>query len=41
MPTMYDIIKKKAMATPSPDKYSKHDDLKVPRFYAGFTKVKK
>mmetsp|Transcript_25494 Transcript_25494/g.28319 ORF Transcript_25494/g.28319 Transcript_25494/m.28319 type:complete len:158 (+) Transcript_25494:165-638(+) len=41
IPTMYDIIRKKAMSTPSPNKYSQHDKLKVPRFYAGFSKVKK
>ena len=41
IPTMHDIIKKKALATPSPDKYSQHDSMKVPRFYAGFSKVKK
>lgn len=41
IPNMYDMIRKKAMGTPSPDKYSKHEKLEVPRFYAGFSKVKK
>lgn len=41
IPNMYDIIKKKAMSTPSPDKYSGHDKMEVPRFYAGFSKVKR
>jgi len=41
IPTMYDIIKKKSEATPSPDKYGGHVKLQVPRDYAGFSKVKK
>lgn len=41
IPTMYDIIKKKAQSTPSPDKYSSHEKLQVPRFYSGFSKVKR
>mmetsp|Transcript_19250 Transcript_19250/g.18934 ORF Transcript_19250/g.18934 Transcript_19250/m.18934 type:complete len:94 (+) Transcript_19250:162-443(+) len=41
IPNMYDIIKKRAMQTPSPDKYSKVESMKVPQFYAGFSKVKK
>lgn len=41
IPDMYQIIKKKAMSTPSPDKYSGHSKMDVPRFYAGFSKVKK
>jgi hypothetical protein len=41
IPTMYDIIKKKAMSTPSPDKYASQNKMAVPRFYAGFSKVKR
>ncbi len=41
IPNMYDIIKKRAMQTPSPTKYSSAEDMKVPQFYAGFSKVKK
>lgn len=41
IPTMHDIIKKQALSTPSPNKYSGHIKLQVPRFYGGFSKVKK
>lgn len=41
IPDMYQIIKKHALSTPSPDKYKGHDKMQVPRFYAGFSKVKR
>ncbi|CAI2365491.1 unnamed protein product [Moneuplotes crassus] len=41
IPDMYDMIKKRAMQTPSPDKYSKVESMKVPQHYAGFSKVKR
>ena len=41
IPTMYDLIKKQSMSTPSPNKYSGHLKLQVPRFFSGFSKVKK
>lgn len=41
IPNMYDIIRKKAMLTPSPDKYTGQIEHKVPKNYAGFSKVKR
>jgi hypothetical protein len=41
IPTMYDLIKKQSISTPSPNKYSGHLKLQVPRFFSGFSKVKK
>lgn len=41
IPNMYEIIQKKAGSTPSPGKYVGHDKMQVPRFYAGFSKVKR
>lgn len=41
IPDMYQIIKKHAQGTPSPDKYKGHIKLEVPKNYAGFSKVKR
>ena len=41
IPSMYDVIKKKAQSTPSPDKYTSHRKLEVPKNYAGFSKNKR